>query len=107
MLGCNSHASEEKTDGTESPRNCNFRFKSTTVCACWHIQDVTRSVFMDSEASFVNYPLSEDEVKSETVSWEDLAALGIKKSARITRPRGRRAKYLEWHRARMVKKAKA
>ncbi len=46
-------------------------------------------------------------VKSETVSWEDLAALGIKKSARIARPRGKRAKYLEWHRAHMVKKTKA
>jgi hypothetical protein len=46
-------------------------------------------------------------VKSETVSWEDLAVLGIKKSARIARPRGKRAKYLEWHRAHLVKKAKA
>ena len=46
-------------------------------------------------------------VKSDAVSWEDLAALGIKKSARIARPNGKRAKYLAWHRARMVKKAKA
>ena len=46
-------------------------------------------------------------VKSETISWEDLAALGIKKSARIARPSGKRAKYLAWHRARMVKATKA
>ena len=46
-------------------------------------------------------------VKSETVSWEDLAALGIKKSAKIAPPSGKRAKYLAWHRRRMVKKTTA
>ena len=42
-------------------------------------------------------------VKSDAVSWQDLAFLGIRKSARISRPHGRRADYLAWHRARLAK----
>ena len=42
-------------------------------------------------------------VKSDVVSWKDLAKLGVKKSAKIPRPCGSRAEYLSWHRARLVK----
>ena len=42
-------------------------------------------------------------IKSDVVDWKDLARIGIKKSARISRPSGSRAKYLKWHLARLVK----
>ena len=42
-------------------------------------------------------------VKSDAVSWQELSALGIKKTAKIARPSGSRAKYLRWHLARLIK----
>ena len=42
-------------------------------------------------------------VKSDTITWTDLAKMGIKKSARIGRPSSSRSKYLKWHQDKLVK----
>jgi predicted restriction endonuclease len=41
-------------------------------------------------------------LKSNSISWKELALLGIKKSARLTQLSEKREKYLAWHRDRLL-----
>ena len=53
------------------------------------------------DRKLISFDASGRIVKSDAITWQQLAALGIKRNAKIPRPHKLQAKYLSWHRARL------
>ena len=55
------------------------------------------------DQKWISFDASGRIVKSDTITWQQLAALGIKRNAKVPRPNQFQAKYLSWHRARLCR----
>lgn len=53
------------------------------------------------DRKLISFDASGRIVKSDAITWQQLAALGVKRNAKIPRPKGEQSKYLSWHRARL------
>ena len=53
------------------------------------------------DQKLISFDASGRIVKSDAITWQQLAALGVKRNAKIPRPHKLQAKYLSWHRARL------
>ena len=53
------------------------------------------------DRKLISFDASGRIVKSDEITWQQLAALGVKRNAKIPRPSKSQAKYLSWHRARL------